>query len=137
VAHGNAQLVREIYRRLAERDDEFFFGALSPEIEWDELGGPGGPVFPDGQVVRGVPALREFLRNWVGAWETIAWEPSDFVEAGDAVVVTVTIRGRGRHTGLEVEHARHQVWVVKSGRVVRFKSYLTRDEAVQAVGLAP
>jgi ketosteroid isomerase-like protein len=135
VSPRNVELVQEIYRRLAEGDNEFFFGALSPEVEWDESGGPSGPVFPDGRVVRGVPALREFLRNWVGAWDDISWDPRDFVEADDAVVVTVTIRGRARHTGLQVEHSRHQVWILGAGRVVKFKSFLTRAEAVQAAGL--
>ncbi len=131
MARTNVGLVESVYEQLLAGDDALFFESLAPDVEWDETGGPAGEVFPDGALLRGVPELRRFLRNWVGSWEEIEWHPRDFQDAGSDVVVTVIIRGRGRG-GVEVEHTRHQVWTLRDGKIVRFKSFLTRDEALAA-----
>ena len=78
MAQEIVELVARIYDRLLERDYASFFESLAPDIEWDETGGPSGGVFPDGAVLRGVPALTRFLRSWVESWEEIRWHPRDF-----------------------------------------------------------
>jgi ketosteroid isomerase-like protein len=96
MARMNVELVERVYERLLAGDDALFFESLAPDVEWDETGGPTGEVFPDGAVLRGVPALRRFLRDWVGSWEEIRWHARDFQDAGNEVVVTADIRGVGR-----------------------------------------
>jgi ketosteroid isomerase-like protein len=136
MARTKLELVERIYDRLLAGDDALFFESLAPDVAWDETGGPTGEVFPDGAVLRGVPELRRFLRHWVGSWDEIRWHPRDFQDARNDVIVTVDIWGRGRKSGVEVQHTRHQVWTLRDGKVVRFKSFLTRDEALAAVAVS-
>ncbi|GAC1436060.1 MAG: hypothetical protein NVSMB51_06720 [Solirubrobacteraceae bacterium] len=125
----NVELVRMVYMRLADGDSEFFFSVLDPAIEWDER------LQPDGGIYRGVAAVREFQRRWVAAWRDIRWEPEDFTDAGENVVVTISISGTGRSSGVSTRLRRHQVWRVRGGRVIHFRGYKERDEALKAVGL--
>jgi uncharacterized protein len=131
MSQKNVEALREIYDRLAEGDPEFFFGALDPEIEWDERDMP----WLEAGVYRGIPELRRFFRSWLAPWARFEWIPRDFIESGDHVVVTVRQRGVGKASGIEIDQTRSQVWTFRDGKVIRFRSFLKRQEALEAVGL--
>lgn len=126
----NVELVRTVYERLADGDSEYFFSVLHPEIEWDER------LQPDGEVYRGVPAVREFQRRWTGAWRDIRWEAESIVDAGEKILVSVAVSGIGRTSGVPSLLRRHQVWTIRDRRVVHFRAYLERAAALEAAGLA-
>ena len=69
-------------------------------------------------------------------WEKIRFEPLEFVDAGERVVVVERLVGKGKGSGVEVAQTWGAVWTVRDGRVVRMElSYPDRDAALAAAGL--
>lgn len=61
--------------------------------------------------------------------------PEDVTEVGDRVLVEVRRTARGSASGAQVDERQFHVWDVVADRAVRFRVYLDRDEAREAVGL--
>ena len=72
--------------------------------------------------------LREVWQQWRVA-------PERYIDAGSRVVVLVTIHGRGRGSGVEIERRYASIWTLLDGRVTRVEVGLDPDEALKAVGL--
>ena len=111
--------------KMAERWD--------PEIEQDASDAP--PLDLTG-VCRGTEAVRQWWREWFGAWEALQFE-YELVEAGDRVIALLDLRMRGRSTGIEVTLGKH-AWVntFRDGLIVQSKLYMSQSEALKAVGLS-
>ena len=62
------------------------------------------------------------------------WEPLEFVDAGDSVLVAVRFVSKGSHTAIEQAVDRFQVIRVNDGRIVFTTGYSRRAEALEAVG---
>jgi ketosteroid isomerase-like protein len=83
-------------------------------------------------------ALTAQWRDWLGAWEEYRFVADEIVEGrGDAVLVIGKESARGKGSGIEVASRRvTAVYELRAGRIVRFKAYLDRAEALQAAGLS-
>jgi ketosteroid isomerase-like protein len=124
------QLAERLYELFNEGDIDALVELAAPDIEWDWSRSLG----PDVGVRYGVGAVRRFIsENWEH-WETIEMIPEEIVEAGDEVVVFVHVRLRGRE-GIEVEARGPHVQTWSGGRLVRYKLFQDREEALAAVGL--
>jgi len=55
----------------------------------------------------------------------------------DTLVVVARMLGRGRVSGVEVQANGASVWTLRDGVVTALTLHQTRDEALEAVGLAP
>lgn len=91
--------------------------------------------WPERQVYEGPEGAREFLTDWVSAWEDWQLEVGQLIDAGDDVVAIVHQSGRSKATGLEVEMDFAQVWTIKDGMQTRMRMYADPDEALRAAGL--
>jgi ketosteroid isomerase-like protein len=77
--------------------------------------------------------LNDELREVWDEWRVI---PERFIEAGDRVVVFVTIRARGRGSGVALEVTESaEIWTLRDGQVTRVEIGLDPQEALKAVGL--
>lgn len=131
----NVEVVRTMFDSLAEMD-AFSPTAASrlleichPDVEWDV-----SRLWPDGQIYRGRSGVVRFFRRWLGAWETYDFEVEEVLDAGAHVVVMLRERGRAKGTGAEVNHRFAQVWTLRDGRVVLWRAYAGREEALAALG---
>ena len=70
------------------------------------------------------------------AWSEARWEPQEFIDAGDAVVVVVRFVTRGTHTAIEQAVDRFQVIRVRDGLICFTTGYGDRAAALEAVGLS-
>jgi ketosteroid isomerase-like protein len=60
----------------------------------------------------------------------------ELIDAGDKVVARVTMRGRGKESGAEVEMRVFSIWTLRNGKVVRVVGgYRDRSEVLAAAGL--
>jgi ketosteroid isomerase-like protein len=66
--------------------------------------------------------------------EEIRFEPNEIREAGEKVVVDLTLRARGKSTGLEVEQRIAQVWELRNGKAISVEVFATMAEALDAAG---
>jgi ketosteroid isomerase-like protein len=105
----------------------------APEFVWDMSTFHG---WPERQTYEGPEGTREFLTDWVSAWEDWRLEVRELIDAGDDVVAVLHQSGRSKTTGLEVDMDFAQVWTIKDGKQTRMRMYGDTDEALRAVGLS-
>jgi ketosteroid isomerase-like protein len=108
-------------------------GALkdaSPDFECDLSRAVG----PQHDVYR-LDQMRRFWSEFAESWESVRIEPYEFIEAGEHVVVPLTMHTRGRD-GIEVQARITWTWTILDGDLVRLCMYQDRQEALEAVGLS-
>jgi uncharacterized protein len=114
---------------------------------WNETGEPPwAEVDPDavfvidpgsfvGGTYRGHEGIRTLLRLTAEVFDEFRYEVEELVDAGDSVVVLGRIHARGVHSGATGTQYGALVFGVRDGRVVAYRSYLSRDDALKAAGL--
>jgi len=131
----NVEVVRQLYAWVAAGQGEQAFSVYDPEIEWDARGAQWLTDLGFDGVYIGHEGVREAMRGWLSAWESIAYRPDELIDAGDDVLAFVTISARGRASGLEVTYEHPQLWTLRDGKVVRMRVFADRAAALQAAGL--
>jgi ketosteroid isomerase-like protein len=130
MSEENVEIVLSLYRAA---DPNRFFDLLDEEVELDFSAYP----VPDSQVVRGKDAAIDWSRRWWGTWDEYVLEATEVVDAGkDRVVVVQRERGRGKGSGVQLERRWAVVYTLRMGKVVRFQTFTTREEAIEAAGLS-
>ena len=85
---------------------------------------------------RGHAGLATLLDSFWGAFDNHRIEVEECVPVRDSVVVTVHYYGRGMASGVDVDLRGWQVWTLRDRRAVRWRTFVTRQEALEAVGLS-
>ena len=94
------------------------------------------PELPDSATYVGRDGLRERTRHFVDGWGQVAFDPIEFVDAGnDVVVVVVALTGHGEGSGAPLDTAISFVYDLRDGRIVRDRPFTSRSEALEAAGL--
>jgi SnoaL-like protein len=102
---------------------------LDPHFELHER-----PDLPDGKVYRGPEATKEFWGKIQQLFAEMCWEPREFFDLGDVVVVDVRIVATGRGSDVPIEADEFDVAWFRGGRLVRLAAFPTRDQAFAAAG---
>ena len=131
MSQADVDTIRRGYADLNRRDVEAWLDAFHPDAEMYDLA--GGPEAPARQ---GHEALREWVEAVDGIWEDGRYEPEEFIDAGDFVVVAVRVRARRRDIRVPVDVPLFQVFEMRDGRIQRGRAYLDKAEALEAVGLS-
>jgi ketosteroid isomerase-like protein len=118
------------YAAYARGDFEEAFQNLPPEFE---VHGHLGPE--DLSNHTGAEALRIADRQNREVFPDTTWEPLEFVELKDRMLVRVRIAGTGRHTRLHLEQELAHLWTLEAGRPIRLDIYPSWAEARSTVGL--
>jgi ketosteroid isomerase-like protein len=63
------------------------------------------------------------------------FEPQEFIDAGDQVVVLQREYQRGKSSGVELSIDTASVLHLRDGRIVRMQGYMDRAAALEAAGL--
>ena len=150
MSQENVEIVRSIYtdpsgviRGASETvapDAEFDFSeslirgasgkvALDAEFDFTE-------VYPDSPIVRGVEELRRFRDSGPWSGSPMRFTPERFFDVDDEqVLVLVRVSATGQESGARVEIPVAHEFTIRDARVVRFKVYGNRAQALEAVGL--
>jgi ketosteroid isomerase-like protein len=131
MSRENIDAVKAGFEALDQGGVEALLGFIDPEFETTTP--PELSVEPG--TYRGHDGLRRYFESFYEVMEEIRFEPDDFIDAGDRVVVPVRLIARGRDTGIEAEQALAFVWTLRDRKAIRLESYPTRAEALEAAGL--
>ena len=135
MSRENVEVVRKVIAAHERGDFDGVFAAYDPAIEW-HISRVEAPASDFDPVYHGHDGVRAFWRQWFAAWETVAFEYEEFIDADDSVVSILSQRMRGRTSGVELEwNSYAQVWTIRDGAVVRVEFFPTRRDALEAVGL--
>jgi ketosteroid isomerase-like protein len=124
----------ELARWAFTSDPTRFFSLLDEEIELDARRNAELP----GAVLagRGREVVERFCREFWGTWAEYSANPEEFIDAGDHVVVEVRERGEGKGSGVPFERTHIQVWTLRNRRLVRWRLFADKAEALEAAGLS-
>ena len=122
--------LRTAWDAYSRGDFETAFQAVDPEFELHDH------MIPEASAA-GVGAEALLVnRGQVGeAFTDQTYEPLEFIDLEDRILVRVRGRGKGRHTGLDVEEETGQLWTLRDGLAVRLDVYRTWAETRRAAGL--
>jgi ketosteroid isomerase-like protein len=129
MSEENIEIVRRMFEDWNRRAFDSALEAVSPEVEVEM----SAQSDIDGTYL-GHDGLRRMLRFW-GAFADFRSDPEEVIPAGDAVFTTIHHRGRGKTSGVDVEMTNWQVFTLREGRIVRYRVFGSRDEALEAAGL--
>ena len=129
----NVEIIRGFLDAFNRRDTAACLDAIDPDVEWHPP-----PDLPNAAVAIGRDALTAQWRDWLGAWDDYRFVPEELMEgAAGAVVVIGHESGRGKDSGIDIRSRRvTAVYELRDARIVRFRAYLDRGEALKAAGLS-
>ena len=130
MSQENVEIVKATVQALNRGDWDAVFHDAAPSFEIDvsRSVGPWRGVY-------GLDQFRRLLDEFTRSWESMRFEPHEFIEAGDLVVMHSTMHVRGRD-GIAVSATGASVWTIRDGVMERFVLYQDRQEALEAVGLS-
>jgi ketosteroid isomerase-like protein len=132
MSQENVETLRRGYAHFIATGD-FPEEDFDPDFVWDMSTFRG---WPEHQTYAGLEGAREFMANWLEAWEDWEFEVEELLDAGESVVAVVRQRGRSRATGLPVDMHFAMVWTFRDGKQIRMRMYASPDEALTAAGLS-
>jgi len=138
MSQQNVELIRRLYRvgEAMNLDDlltalpELIPQFADPEIEWIE-----SPSRIDRRTYRGYEGVREAMQHWLEDFEEYSYEPQEIVDCGDDVLVIAREEGQGAASGVPVTAESYQLFTIRDGKVLRFRSFSDRASALEAAGL--
>lgn len=130
-ASANLAIVRALYESFASGDAKAAFDAYAPDIEWDV----SDTDWTEAGQFHGHSGVRRFWRIWLATWDEYSAEAEAFVDAGDEVLVDVTMRGVGKESGVRIKNRHAQVWTLRDGKVTRLRFYRDGREARADLGI--
>lgn len=125
-------IVKRSYEAFERKDMDGVLGDMAGDIVWEQAQG-----LPHGGTYHGLDEVRRNVFDPLDAewWDVFSAEPSEFIAAGDDVVVLGRYRGRAKGTGRELDVPFVHVWTLKGDKAVRFRQFLDTHGWVAA--LAP
>jgi ketosteroid isomerase-like protein len=140
VSEENVALVRrnyEVINSIGRTGEEFLdpeeiapdlWARLAPDFELH-----GRSDIPDPKIYRGRDETKEFWRMLQEVWAELRWEPLEFTDLGDAVLVETRIVALGRGSDLRIEADETDVFWFREGDIVRLQGFPTKAAALEAV----
>ena len=129
MSQKNVEIVRAAVDALNGGDFDAAFKGIAPDCEFDmsrSIGLDAG--------VKGADQGRRWFEEFIQSWDSVRPEADEFIDAGDHVVLPLTIRVLGRD-GIELQFRPTWVWTFRESAVVRACLFQDRAEALEAVGL--
>ena len=135
MSQENVELVRRIFEAFNRGDIESGIELANTPPEFEFV--PSGALIPDlASVQRGPEAFRRVVETFWAEFDDPRTELHELIDAGDQVFTSFTLRGRGKHSGVEASWEPLSVWTVRNRRLVRWLGFTDRAAALEAAGLS-
>jgi ketosteroid isomerase-like protein len=130
VSQENVEIVRRMYDALNQGDWDAMFRDTSPDFEMTTQRGPNAGT------VRRREGVEGFLKDYIAAFDRVAWEPNEFIESGEHVVVLLTTRSRPRGGSVDVVTRNGHLWMIRDATILSVKTFPDPKKALEAAGLS-
>jgi ketosteroid isomerase-like protein len=129
MSRENLERLRRGYEALARGDVPGALAPLDPSVQVeDHEWSLGSPVIRHGH-----EGFLEIFTTVNEGFEDVVYTPVEFRDFGEHVLVRARRTGRGAASGVPVEEQQFHVFDFKGGNVVRFRSFLSEDKALEAI----
>ena len=131
MSQENVEIVRRGYDAFNRGDVEGMIETVDPKARWDLSERVFNPA-----VYEGHDGIRRFVEEIDEVWDEFHLEPLEYIDAGDKVVVSHLVRGRGKGSGVDVELPSTNVFTLLNGKAIECRMYREHAEALEAAGLS-
>ena len=131
MSQENTELVRQGYEAFAQGDIEAALAMFHADIQVEDH----NRSLETPTTYHGRDGFLTLFATVNEGFSDVRYTPEELTDVGDRVLAEVRRTGRGRASGAQVDERQFHVWDVVAGRAVRFRVYLDRDQALDAVGL--
>jgi hypothetical protein len=114
---------------LAYWADDPAWQHVHPAIEWDSR------VQGLTVTAHGPREVALWWADWLEVWESFVGRTMEYRDLEDWVLVALEVRARGRE-GIAVQIQGFALYQVREGRIAVYRSFLSEQEALEAVGPA-
>jgi ketosteroid isomerase-like protein len=132
MSQENVEWVRRVGEAWARSDlegvDALVQGRLAEDVEFD-------PLYLD-RVYRGGDGARQLFADLNETWEEYRSEPQEIVDMGEHVLLVTRITARGRGGGVPVDQRIAILGRFQGEKLVWAKSFASKQQALEAAGLA-
>jgi ketosteroid isomerase-like protein len=122
-----ADIVRRAHQALNEGDLDALVALCTPDFRLDMSDRVLNPF-----VYEGHDGIRRFYSEVTEVWESFSWDPVDLQEIDEVVLVQVDSRGKGRHSGLELDRRSAMVWRFAGDLLASLTFFRDPDDALAA-----
>ena len=125
-------MVRRAFAAFERGDLDAAVADIDSDCEFVPTG-----TLPGGRgVYRGPEGYKRFS-SWIKEeFEDAHVDVTDLTDAGDRVLISLTIRGRGRQSGATTTWDLWHVWTVQDGRFIHGQAFSRKTDALEAAGLS-
>jgi ketosteroid isomerase-like protein len=128
----NVELHRRANDAFNSRDVEAYIAYCDPEIELHSA-----VTVPGGTTYHGHPGVRKWHRDLEDVFGTeLQVEPHAYFDLGEHTITFHSLHGRGLQSGADVAMPAAHVCRWRDGRIVYFKGYSKREEALRELGVS-
>jgi ketosteroid isomerase-like protein len=132
MSQENVEMARRGYDAYNRGDVDAAVSDFAADCEFIPSGAlPGGRG-----VYRGPEGYKQFVGWLRDEFEDAHLDLNEVIDAGDLVLASLTVRGRGRQSGAETRWDLWQVWTIRDCRFVRGQAFTDKTEALEAAGLS-
>ena len=134
MSQENVEIVKRATEAFNRRDVEALVAMSDDDLEFFSA---LAAVETGGIAYRGLEAWERYLARMDEIWDSWRAEDLEVFDAdGDRVAAAFHIVGRGKTSGVPVDHRIGLAYRFRNGKLWRMRSYLDPAEALKAVGLS-
>lgn len=127
---SNKDLIRSLYAAFGRGDVKTILDAVDPRVEWVSNG--DGKIIPWGGRRGGVSGAASFFQSLADNLEFEAFEPREFFEDGETVIVIGRTRARVKNGGVFDSDWTH-VFTLGNGKLLSFREFYDTKSIVDAL----
>ena len=88
---------------------------------------------PDRATRFGREGIKQLFDSYMEAFDALRFDPEEFIDAGDQIVVSLHQRIRGKGSGAEVVGRIAHVWTMRGGAALRLRIFSDKERALEAL----
>ena len=131
MSEENVELIRRGHEAFRDLGEEAIFEYMDSEIELTPVA-----ELPGLETFHGHDGVRRYFEVTREVFGDFGWEPQEFVDLGEHVLVATRFFAAGRGSGIPVEAMVYNVWTIRRGKIVRVRGSLTRSHALEVAGVS-
>lgn len=124
MSQADIETLRLGYEAASRGDWEAVLEPMDPEVVWKTI---------RAGTHRGHEEVRRFFEDMTAPFEETVFEPEEFFERGDRIVVFVRLKARPSGAGGLIENQIGHLWTMRNGKPVRCETFPRREDALEAV----
>lgn len=128
---NNVQLIQDVYAAFSRGDVPYILARIDNDVHWRTPQSRGLPVRVDGH---GRALVAKWFADLAALDEVLAFQPEEFIDAGEHVVVLGKYAARARRTGKSYDMSWAHVFTVREGKITRWVGIV--DNELQAAAHA-